>query len=190
MFHQALKEAQSSSLSCIMSKQTPRWLHPMRGITIASEIIVHSLLPYIRGGSSHWARATEAQVVFRQSSFPFKEWKPLSTAHVHSLVMDLDHIPLVAPTPPHVSNFVDPPTFTTTLVVVSALCLALMIPFAALRLYCKAFIVRSFGWDDGGFKVKLRFALLSVSKELHCCNGELIYQNWPESSPKVIRLDR
>lgn len=65
--------------------------------------------------------------------------------------MDLDHIPLGAPTPPQVSNFVDPPTYTSTLVGVSTICLSLMIPFAALRLYSKAWIVRSFGWDDGNF---------------------------------------
>ena len=91
--------------------------------------------------------------------------------------MDLDHIPVVAPTHPQVSNFVDPPTLTTTLVVVSTLCLVLMLPFAALRLYCKAFILRSFGWDDGELKNEFRFALLTVSRELHCCNGMLIYQD-------------
>ena len=69
--------------------------------------------------------------------------------------MDLDHIPLVAPTPPQVSNFEDPSGYQSTFVAVSTICLSLMIPFAALRMYSKAWIVRSFGWDDGKFVEEL-----------------------------------
>lgn len=68
---------------------------------------------------------------------------------MNSNQLDPSHIPLVPPIPPQVSNFVDPPTLGTTIIAISILCLALMLPFAALRMYSKAWIVRSLGWDDG-----------------------------------------
>ena len=63
--------------------------------------------------------------------------------------LDSDHIPLVTPTPPEVSNFANPSTLRPMLITVSTVCLSVMIPFAALRTYSKIRIVRSFGWDDG-----------------------------------------
>ena len=65
--------------------------------------------------------------------------------------MDLNHTPLSPPPHFHSSNFVDPPTLSTTLIAISTACLSLTVPFTAMRLYTKACIVRSVGWDDGEF---------------------------------------
>lgn len=66
-------------------------------------------------------------------------------------VMDLDHVPLGPPTPPQVSNFVNPPTLAPTIIAISTICLAVMIPFAIIRMYSKAWIVKAFWWDDCRF---------------------------------------
>ena len=63
--------------------------------------------------------------------------------------MDPNHIPLVPPVPPQVSNFVNPPTLGPTIIAISVLCLVFMLPMAVMRMYSKIWIVRSFGWDDG-----------------------------------------
>ena len=63
--------------------------------------------------------------------------------------MDLDHIPLSPPPRLQTSNFVDPPTLSTTLIAIGTSCLSLVVPFMAMRIYTKACIVRSIGWDDG-----------------------------------------
>ena len=144
-----------------MSTQTHRRLHTMQGnyVGVVSNAIPSEPAPNVRGGSSHLSPDKEAQVIFRQSPFHTSIasiFNAITVCSLRVIVMDLDHIPVAAPPPPQVSNFVDPPTLTITLVVISALCLVLMIPFAAIRLYCKAFIVRSFGWDDGALKFKLR----------------------------------
>ena len=46
--------------------------------------------------------------------------------------------------------FVVTPTMANIIVAISTICLILIIPLAALRMYSKIRIVRSFGWDDGG----------------------------------------
>ena len=55
-----------------------------------------------------------------------------------------------APPPPGVTpNFVDPETRAPAVIAVSAVCLGLMWPVLTTRLYSKAWILRTFGWDDG-----------------------------------------
>ena len=65
--------------------------------------------------------------------------------------MDLEHIALSPPPRFQNSNFVDPPTLSSILIAISTACLSLVVPFTAMRIYTKACIVRSVGWDDGEF---------------------------------------
>jgi hypothetical protein len=65
--------------------------------------------------------------------------------------MDPDHVPLSPPTPPQVSNFVNPATLAPTIIAISTICLAVMIPFVIIRIYSKARIVKALWWDDGQF---------------------------------------
>ena len=65
--------------------------------------------------------------------------------------MDPNHTPLSPPPHFQVSNFVDPPTLSNTLIGIGTACLSLLVLFTAMRIYTKACILRSVGWDDGEF---------------------------------------
>ena len=78
--------------------------------------------------------------------------------------MDFAHTPAQAPPPGVTPNFVSPANHAHILIIVSATCLTLLIPFVALRLYARVFITRSFGLDDGN-------GALSYSRAAHSANG-------------------
>ena len=90
--------------------------------------------------------------------------------------MDLNHIPLAPPTPPQISNFDDPVTLAHAIQAVSVVCLSLMIPFALIRIYSKAWIVKSFGWEDGQSTLICVKIMLTNFSELHDCHsGSIVY---------------
>lgn len=63
-------------------------------------------------------------------------------------MVDLSKIPLAKPPPGVTSNFVNPPSLATPVIVVNVILLCLMVPVVVLRVYTRARIVRHVDWDD------------------------------------------
>jgi hypothetical protein len=60
----------------------------------------------------------------------------------------LANIPALPPPPGVVPNFMNPPTRAHQTQVVSAICLSLMCPLVALRVYCRLVVQHNWGIDD------------------------------------------
>lgn len=58
------------------------------------------------------------------------------------------NIPSTPPPPGVTSNFTNPESKGYESIITTTICLSLVAPVFALRLYSKAFVTRSFGWDD------------------------------------------
>ena len=56
--------------------------------------------------------------------------------------------PMAAPPPGVIPNFVNPDSRGGETIVTVTICLALMVPFFVMRIYSRAFVTRSLGWDD------------------------------------------
>lgn len=52
------------------------------------------------------------------------------------------------PPPGVASNFINPSSVANAIIIVQAVFLTLMLGFVTLRIYTKAFLIRSLGWDD------------------------------------------
>ncbi len=76
------------------------------------------------------------------------------------MIMDFSNIPAAAPPPGMVSNFSDPKTLSTSLIVLNAIFLSIMLIVVGARLYSRAFLSRAIGWDD----CKCRWMLLSSTR--------------------------
>lgn len=61
----------------------------------------------------------------------------------------LSDIPIEAPPPGIMPNFINPETRAPIVIAITAICLALIWPAFGLRVYSKAYVSKSFGWDDG-----------------------------------------
>lgn len=86
----------------------------------------------------------------------------------------IENIPLGAPPAGQLSNFENPDTRGPAVVVVCSVFIALMWPFLLLRLYSKVWVIRSFGWDDGKFSLRVPFRCLLIydNSVRHACSGE------------------
>lgn len=86
----------------------------------------------------------------------------------------IENIPLGAPPAGQSSNFENPDTRGPAVVVVCSVFIALMWPFLLLRLYSKVWVIRSFGWDDGKFSLRVPFRCLLIydNSVRHACSGE------------------
>ena len=62
--------------------------------------------------------------------------------------MDPNTIPLEAPPPGVIPNFVDPPSQAFRMHITVAVCFSFMIPCVGARIYSKGFIVCAVGWED------------------------------------------
>lgn len=65
------------------------------------------------------------------------------------LCLQSSHIPRTPPPPGQTSNFNDPETMGPHIIVLSSVFITFMWPILILRLFSKARVLRSFGWDDG-----------------------------------------
>ena len=65
------------------------------------------------------------------------------------MYIDLTNYPVIPPPPGVTPNFVDPETRAPLVIVFSAISLGLMLPIVVARLYTKAWVLCSSGWDDG-----------------------------------------
>ena len=63
-------------------------------------------------------------------------------------------IPLLDPPSGVKSNFKDPESWAYESIATTAVCFSLMLPFFVLRIYARAFITRSLGWDDCKSKMR------------------------------------
>lgn len=63
-------------------------------------------------------------------------------------------IPLLDPPPGVKSNFKDPESWAYESIATTAVCFSLMLPFFVLRIYARAVITRSLGWDDCKSKMR------------------------------------
>jgi len=59
-------------------------------------------------------------------------------------------LPAMAPQPGVVSNFINPESRAYVVIVVNGVFTAFLLIFVFLRLYAKAFVSKSIGWEDGG----------------------------------------
>ena len=64
-------------------------------------------------------------------------------------VAALENYPLLPPAPGQTSNFNNPESRGPAFVILCSVFIGLMWPILTLRLYSKAWLIRSFGWDDG-----------------------------------------
>ena len=62
--------------------------------------------------------------------------------------MNDSNIPVAAPPPGAISNFSDPKTQSTNLIVLNTVFLSLMSMVVGIRLYSRAFLLHALGWDD------------------------------------------
>ena len=62
--------------------------------------------------------------------------------------MNYSNTPMVAPPPGAVSNFSDPKTQSTNLIILNTVFLPLMLIVVGIRLYSRAFLSHAVGWDD------------------------------------------
>ena len=62
--------------------------------------------------------------------------------------MDYSNIPALAPAPGTISNFNDPRTLSTSLIVLSVVFMSLMLAVVGMRLYSRALLSHAVGWDD------------------------------------------
>lgn len=62
--------------------------------------------------------------------------------------VDLSKIPLMQPPPGVTSNFINPPSLANVIIAVQAVFLTLMLGLVILRIYTRAYLTRSLGWDD------------------------------------------
>lgn len=68
---------------------------------------------------------------------------------IQSCVKIMDwNIPSTPPPPGVTSNFKNPESKGYESIIITTICLSLMTPVFALRLYSKFFVTRSLGWDD------------------------------------------
>lgn len=65
------------------------------------------------------------------------------------MYIDLTNYPVIPPPPGVTPNFVDLETRAPLVIVFSAISLGLMLPIVVARLYTKAWVLCSSGWDDG-----------------------------------------
>ena len=84
--------------------------------------------------------------------------------------IDLSKIPSAKPPPGVEPNFIDPVSRAYDLRVACGTITAITMIFVSLRMYGKVFVVRSIGWEDGGFAPRLEFTWLrgSFSCLYHC----------------------
>lgn len=69
--------------------------------------------------------------------------------YIQSCVKSMDwNIPSLPPPPGVTSNFKNPESKGYESIITTTICLSLMTPVFVLRLYSKAFVTRSLGWDD------------------------------------------
>ena len=68
---------------------------------------------------------------------------------ISTVYMDLANYPAISPPPGVTPNFIDPETRAPLVIVFSAISLGLMLPILVARLYTKAWVLHSSGWDDG-----------------------------------------
>ena len=69
-------------------------------------------------------------------------------------------------------NYEHPVSQAKVLVVINAVCIALMLLFVGIRIYTKHYILRSVGWDDCELLISLGMSSLTETRYLHCCGGE------------------
>lgn len=62
--------------------------------------------------------------------------------------IDLSQIPAYPPPPGVVSNFVNPPSLATAIIVTSSVMVGVMVLCVAARMYAKAVVTHTVGWDD------------------------------------------
>ena len=70
----------------------------------------------------------------------------------------LAQIPAMQPPAGVTSNFIDPPSHNTAIIALNTVFLALMLPVVSIRLYVKAHILHTMGWDDGKLPFWCRLA--------------------------------
>lgn len=58
------------------------------------------------------------------------------------------NVPAMAPPPGVIPNFKNPESKAYESITTTAVCVSLMMPFFALRIYSRVFVTRSLGWDD------------------------------------------
>lgn len=56
--------------------------------------------------------------------------------------------PVAAPPPGVIPNYVNPESRGWETILTVTICLTFMFPFFLLRIYSRAFVTRSLGWDD------------------------------------------
>ena len=63
--------------------------------------------------------------------------------------MDLSQMPALEPPPGVKPNFTNPESRAPDVLLTTGIITALMLIFVLLRLYTKAVVLKSFGWEDG-----------------------------------------
>lgn len=82
----------------------------------------------------------------------------------------LETFPLQPPPPGQISNFIDPETRGPAVRDLCYIFIVLMWPIFLMRLYSKAWVIRKFGWDDGGLNVlRTRSSLICGDSLCHTC---------------------
>ncbi|KAH7131840.1 hypothetical protein B0J11DRAFT_599848 [Dendryphion nanum] len=76
--------------------------------------------------------------------------------------MDLSKIPVVPPPPGVTSNFENPYSMASTLLVINVVFSAIALICSALRIYTRAVVIRKVDWDDGATILGLVFSITSV----------------------------
>jgi len=97
--------------------------------------------------------------------------------------LDLAHTPAGVPPPGVIPNFAHPKSQGYILIIVTAICYSLMLPIVILRVYCRNWINRSFGLDDGKLASQREGTVLSIISRLSACNGKLATKILPTLSP-------
>ena len=62
--------------------------------------------------------------------------------------IDLSQVPAYPPPPGMVSNFVDPPSLASAIIVSSSIIVGIMVLCVTARMYAKACVTHTVGWDD------------------------------------------
>lgn len=89
-----------------------------------------------------------------------------------SMAQKLATTPALAPPPGVVPDFVHPASINQEVLIISAICLALMMLFVTVRVCSKMRHTSTFGWDDcKPFRLR-GDCLLTGSRCQHICNGK------------------
>ncbi|MCJ1454859.1 hypothetical protein MMC28_005212 [Mycoblastus sanguinarius] len=95
------------------------------------------------------------------------------------------------PPPGQTANFVDPPNHDAEMIALHTTCLILITLFVGMRLYCRAVVLRQFGWDDAfcvaGWMLSVAYSAITLKIAMTLGLGRHL---WDVPATQAIELGK